>query len=283
MKKILIYMLIISSLMACRDESLNPIPTFKHGVTFIATQKSSAFLDLSKLDGAKMEFDTKSDRADLIAKVDIIAEFVPSDGPKISKLYNTLSVINGSTSILYSDLMKTLALTSAMLKPGDVIRVKFLATTPDGRTFSEDNTVGTLPTFGSSGFTPAINATVACVYDSSQFLGKTWVVAIDEWNDYPKGAEIKISAGPAANQLILGVFATPDNHKDVVITISDTNTGAITVAKQAYGSYAGDPAIWSAEGTGTLSGCTGNINLTLTHSSVEYGSGAAKLSLILKK
>ncbi|MBK8721278.1 MAG: hypothetical protein IPL95_03020 [Saprospiraceae bacterium] len=150
------------------------------------------------------------------------------------------------------------------MKPGDIIKAKFVATTPDGRTFSEDNTVGTLPSSGSSAFTRSINTTVACVFSASQFSTGKWTVAVDDWNDYKVGDEITVKPGPGANDLTLGIFNTDENHKDVVITVSNANTGAVTIAKQAYGIYKslGDPDTYSCEGTGSISGCAGTINFS---------------------
>lgn len=288
MKKINIYLIIstlLVGLFSCRDEALNPIPSakFTDGVTFTAVAKSSPFLDLGKLDGAKMEFETATARPDLISKIDVMAELIPAKGVKISKPLLTLSSVVGSTSILYTQFFTALGVTPAQLNPGDVIRAKFVAVTPDGRTFSEDNTVGTLPTAGNSGFTRSVNVTVACVFNSAQFAIGTWVINQDDWNDYKKGDEISVKPGPGVNDLTIGVFATDGAHKDIVITVTNANTGAVRVSKQAYGTYGKDSAIWSAEGAGSLSGCAGTINLDLTHTSIEYGVNAGFLLKLVRK
>lgn len=273
-KSYISFLVILYAIMGCRDESKNPIPTsqFKDGVTFEATAKSSAFLDVSKVNEAKMEFDTKTTRPDLIAKMDIMAELIPVGGEKVTKFLTTIPQLVGTTSIPYSQFLTALGISASQLKPGDIIRAKFVATTPDGRIFSEDNTVGTLPAKGSSGFTRSINVTVACVFSAAQFATGTWVVDIDDWQDYKKGDEIKVTAGPGANDLTLGIFATNGKHKDIVVNITNTNTGAATVAKQEYGTYGNDPAVWSAQGIGNVSGCAGTIELVINHTSIEYGA-----------
>lgn len=287
MKKVNIYfslLILLTGLFSCRDESLNPIPTteFKDGVTFTAVGTSPAFLDLANFTGSKLEFTTDTKRPDLISKVDVWAELVPASGTKISKYFKTLPQLVGTNSYLFSDMLSALSLSASDLKPGDIIKAKFVATTPDGRTFSEDNTVGTLPSSGSSAFTRSINTTVACVFNASQFSTGKWTVAVDEWNDYKVGEEITVKPGPGANDLTLGIYATTINHKDIVITVSNLNTGAITVAKQAYGMYVGDPDTYSAEGTGSLSGCAGTINLSLKHTSPNYTSPFLKFNLVRK-
>jgi hypothetical protein len=299
MKKINIYLIIstlIVGLFSCRDESLNPIPVdkFKDGVTFTAVAKSSPFLDLAKLDGAKMEFETATARPDLISKVDVMAELIPAKGTKITKPLITLANIVGLTSIPYTQFFTALGITPAQLNPGDIIRAKFVAVTPDGRTFSEDNTVGTLPTAGNSAFTRSVNVTVACVFSASQFATGTWVVDVDEWGDIDKGKEISVKPGPGANDLTIDFYGgpaenfpfVPDTHKPTVITISNANTGAVIVPKQSYGVYVGDPATYSLEGTGSVSGCAGTIELILKHTSSDgYSSGATpsvKFKLVRK-
>jgi hypothetical protein len=295
-KFILGILLIMSGLTSCRDESLNPIPStkFKDGVTFTAIAKSSAFLDLSKLEGAKMEFETASERPDLISKVDVMAELIPANGARVLRPLITLPNIIGSTSIPYSQFFTALGITPAQLKPGDVIRAKFVAVTPDGRTFSEDNTVGTLPTAGNSAFTRSINVTVACVFNAAQFATGTWVVDVDEWGDIDKGKEISVTPGPGANDLTIDFYGGPaenfpfeaGSHKPTVITVTNANTGAVTVPKQSYGIYVGDPATYSMEGTGSISGCAGTIELILKHTSTDgYSSGATpavKFKLVRK-
>jgi hypothetical protein len=270
---IITMLMVFMGFISCRDEALNPIPSadFKDGVTFTARQTTSAFLDLGNLTSAtKLDFETTTTRPDLISKVDVLAELVPAVGTKISKYLLTLPQLVGTNTILYNSMLTALGITAADLKPGDILKVKFVATTPDGRTFSEDNTVGTLPTgFGaSSGFTGSLRTTVACVFNPAQFTTGTWSVTADDWADYAIGAPITVKAGPGANDLTLGIFATDKNHKDLVITVTNANTGAVTMAKQVYGEYtAFPPDIYSAEGTGSISGCAGTIDLVLKHSS----------------
>lgn len=298
MKKINIYFILVmllSGLIACRDESLNPLPTGKliGGVTFTAVAKSSAFLDLSKLDGAKMEFETNSTRPDLISKVDVMAELIPAGGARVLRPMLTLPAIVGTTSIPYTQFFTSLGITPDKLKPGDVLRAKFVCTTPDGRTFSEDNTVNTMPTFGSSGFTRSINVTVACVFSASQFTTGTWVVEQDDWGDIDKGKVISVKPGPGVNDLTIDFYGgpqenfpfVPDTHKPTVITVTNVNTGTVVVSKQTYGIYVGDPATYSMEGTGNVSGCAGNIELTLKHTSTDgYASGPTpNLKFVLKR
>lgn len=282
-KLIILTILVISGLSSCRDESKSLIPELKHGVTFEATLKSSPFLDLAKVDGAKLEFETKTTNPELIAKVDVMAELVPALGARITKPLITLSPIVGSPSIPFSQIFTALGITPSQLKPGDVIRAKFVATTPDGRTFSEDNTVGTLPATGSSGFTRSVNVTVACVFDASQFATGTWIVDVDDWGDIDKGKEISVKPGPGVNELTIDFYGgpaenyafVPGSHTPSIITISNLNTGGVTVPKQAYGIYDGDPATYSIEGTGNVSGCAGTIELILKHTSSDgYASGA---------
>jgi hypothetical protein len=286
-KLIITTILIVSGLTSCRDESKNLIPELKHGVTFVATLKSSPFLDLAKADGAKLEFETNTTNPELISKVDVMAELVPASGARITKPLVTLGSTIGSSSIPFTQIFTALGITPSQLKPGDVIRAKFVATTPDGRTFSEENTVGTLPTTGSSGFTRALNVTVACVFDAAQFATGKWIVDVDDWGDIDKGKEISVVPGPGVNELTIDFYGgpaenyafVPGSHKPSVITISNLNTGGVTVPKQAYGIYDGDPATYSIEGTGNVSGCAGTIELILKHTSTDGYSSSATPTL----
>ncbi len=288
---IIAMLMVFIGFISCRDEALNPIPSadFKNGVTFTAKQITSPFLDLAVYTAAsKLDFETTTERPDLISKVDVYADLVPASGTKISKYLLTLPKLIGTGSILYSDMLKAVGVPVDSLKPGDILKAKFVVTTPDGRVFSEDNTVGTLPSVfaSSAGFTRSLNTTIACVYNSAAFPTGTWVVDVDEWNDYSKGDQISVKVGPGANDLTLGIFATDKNHKDIVITVNNVNTGAVTVAKQVYGSYTTTPPtpdVFSAEGTGLLSGCAGTINLSLKHTSDLTPAGFGTFKFNLKK
>jgi hypothetical protein len=284
-----VFMMLLS-LVACRDEDLNPIPTatILKGVTFTAatTPSFSKVLKVSSVDTDILEFNTNTTNPELIQKMDVYADLVYADKTKatVSKLLQTLPQLVGNVKIPYSQIFTTLGVKAVDLNAGDVIKIKFVATTPDGRTISELNTAGSVPVSGSSAFTRSFNIEVPCFYKASAYGGK-WTVKTDDWADYAVGAEIKVTPGPAADQLTLGIYATDVNHKDIVLTISDLNSGAVTVPKQNYGSYTAflDDGDFFAEGTGTVNGCTGLISLELIHSAPKAAYVSPKLKFILER
>jgi hypothetical protein len=105
----------------------------------------------------------------------------------------------------------------------------------------------------------------------------------DDWDDFDPGDLITVKNGPGANQITLeGVYKTSVNHKDIVVDIAPDN-GAATVARQAYGTYAGDTQVFQAEGTGFIFSCAGTINLNLRHTTTAGGAAPGFFNLRLQK
>ncbi|MGL4632248.1 MAG: hypothetical protein ACRCVT_13685 [Leadbetterella sp.] len=293
-KLIAIVSLFFAGLLACRDESKNPIPELKEGVTFTATANNNAaiFLDIATYNAttSKLNFEASSIRPDLVSKIEGIAEYIPATGARVLAdkspviTITDISTAKKSYSVEYQKMFDALKITASSLKPGDQVRMRFVGYTPDGRSYSEANTVASAITSGFGNFTTGFSTTIACVFNPKQFEG-TWAVDVDEWEDYKKGDVIKVTAGPRADELTIGVFATDVNHKDIVLKVTNLNTGVATVAKQNYGAYKAFPAIGelTAEGTGSVSGCAGTITLSLTHRDLAGASyGTARLILVKK-
>ena len=278
-------MLLLIGAMACRDESKNPIPTSSilNGVNFTITPvAANSFLDYATINTTQYVFTTQSANANDIAKIDITADYVGATkitGKPLLTLSNA-SDFNGQVSIPSTTFATAFGLKVTDLKPGDTFNMNVLATLKDGRTFSAANTVATLPQTGSSGFTRTFSTFVACPFKNSDFNTPFKLVADPGgWQDWDLGTPLKVTAGPAANQFSVGLFSTPINNKDIIVTIKDANAGTVTVAKQIFGDYDKTNKNMAATGTGTVNGCGGTITLTvaITGDAGSYGTFTFKL------
>jgi hypothetical protein len=152
--------------------------------------------------------------------------------------------------------------------------ITWVLTTPDGKVFNkfnEDSVCGDPTDLSEASANCRLTFNVnPCEYEQSLFATGTWTVAVDDWNDFKAGTAVRVKPGTAANELVVEVTATDGNHKDLVLTVE--KTGKVTIAKQVYGTYGTDPAVWSADGSGSVNGCKGIIDLVINHSSAAYGA-----------
>lgn len=154
--------------------------------------------------------------------------------------------------------------------------VTWVLTTPDGKIFNkfnEDSVCGDPTDLSEASANCRLTFDVnGCESTSDQFTGN-WKVVEDGWNDYKVGDLIKVTPGATADEFTIDVFATDIDHKGLIVKIKDKLTGSVTVAKQAYGTYTAylSDGAYSAEGIGTVNGCSGTITLTLKHSGANTG------------
>ena len=187
------------------------------------------------------------------------------------------------------DIAKALGITQAAMTPGTVYSLYNEVVTKDGRTFSLINT-SSADLESQAAFNVAFRwqAVVVCPAFNlaDHYNDVTYVVQVDQWEDFTPGDEILVKLGPAANQITLvNVFPTDISHKDMVVNINTAN-GIASVARYTYGGYSFlGPTIYTAATAGSFNfvfPCTGTIDLLLNHVSTG-GTNFGNYRLVLKK
>jgi hypothetical protein len=177
-----------------------------------------------------------------------------------------------------ADLATALGRQPRDLAPGNQYVIFNEIITKDGKKFNIANTNGDLES--NTGYRASFRwtATVVCPFEKAPFDSKIFTVVQDGWEDYVPGDQIEIKVTGASQITLVDCYPTGFNHKDVVVDVNAA-TGAATVPKVAYGSYSRTGTIYSCEGGGYVFGCTGIVDLTLTHTGGGSNFGAYKLKL----
>ena len=187
---------------------------------------------------------------------------------------------NNTISVKATDIAKALGVSPTDMVPGSTFTLYTEVVTKSGKKYNIVNAHPDLqgqPAYAATFFFQAV---VFCNYDKETTNNKDYEVVEDDWADFAIGDVITVVNGPGTNQVTLqGVWATPYNHKDLVLDVAAN--GSVTVAKQAYGSYSNGGEIYSAQGTGFVFSCIKTIDITLTHSTPS--GSAAGVRFILKQ
>jgi hypothetical protein len=205
-----------------------------------------------------------------------------SADPATWKLATTVPGTGAENTITVkaTEIAKALNIPPADLTPGSTITLYTEVVTKTGKKYTIVNAHPDLqgqPAYAAEFFFQAV---VFCNYDAAATDNKMYTVVQDDWADFTAGDVITVVNGPAANQVTLqGVWATPFNHKDLVLNVAAN--GSVVVPAQAYGAYTNAGAIWSAQGSGFVFSCINTIDITLTHSSSDGVAGGVRF--ILKK
>lgn len=150
-------LLALLTFVACEDKDKNPFPEIKNGAHFVALPDplpanvtaatvNTVNVALTAVSGASLNFTTESLNASEIEKVDAYASHVrgavvtptAATAPQ-GVLVKTLTNLNGKEQISVADMLTKVGLTTAGLRANDRLRVRFVATMKDGRTFSALN------------------------------------------------------------------------------------------------------------------------------------------------
>lgn len=286
MKKISIYILLVTALIACKKAYfINDFDNFSIGSYLRLDQTDKTTIDYNKISTESVAI-TVTPIGSEIEKVNVYA-VLGGDNLDESKwkLVKTFPATGAALtlSVTAQELATAFGITPAGLSPGNTYTFYNQNITRDGRTFDVSNTDDDLE--GQPGYQSAFRwqAIVFCAFDPASTDNIDYEVVTDGWGDFGVGDIVTVSNGPEANQITLGgVYLTSVNHKDVVVNISPDN-GAATVARQAYGTYAGDGnRVFHAEGTGFIFSCAGIINLNLKHTD-GTGGNYGTFNLRLKK
>jgi hypothetical protein len=272
MKKILIYIILISILTSCKKTYyIADFDNFKIGSYLRLENADKTTLDYNKIASESVSI-TVTPLGSELDKVNIYA-VSGGENLDVTKWKLVKSIPNTGVPLTLSvsaqELATAMGVQAAGLSPGNTYTFYNQNVTNDGRTFDVSNSEDDLE--GQPGYKAAFRwqAIVFCAYDPASTNNVVYTVANDGWNDFAPGDLITVKNGPGSNQITLeGVFPTSTNHKDIVVDISPSN-GAATVAKQVYGMYTGDPRTFQAEGTGFIFSCAGVINLNLRHTSTD--------------
>jgi hypothetical protein len=90
---------------------------------------------------------------------------------------------------------------------------------------------------GSSTASPSIRYSAICAYDPDIYEG-TFIVDIDDWEDYAPGDEVEITKIDDTHFSF--DYPTDIRHKPIIVTV-DPLTNVTSVAEQIFGSYTGAP------------------------------------------
>lgn len=286
MKKIAIYILLVTVLFACKKAYfINDFDNFSIGSYLRLDKTEKTTVDYNKIATESVAITVTPIGSDL-EKVNIYAVLGGGNLDESKwKLVKTVPATGSALtlSVTAQELAAAFGITPAELSPGNTYTFYNQNITKDGRTFDVSNTDDDLE--GQPGYQSAFRwqAIVFCSYDPASTNNIDYEVVTDGWGDFGVGDIVTVTNGPGANQITLGgVFPTSINHKDIVVDIAPAN-GAATVAKQAYGTYTGDaPRVFNAEGTGFIFSCAGVINLNLKHTDAT-GGNYGTYNLRLKK
>lgn len=283
MKQLLIYILCTTVLFACKKPYFtNDFDNFEIGSYLRLDRTDKATIDYNKVASESVSI-TVTPLGSELDKVNIYAVQGAENLDETKwKLVKTVPATGGplTLSVSTQELATAFGITPAGLSPGNSYIFYNQNVTKDGRVFDVSNSDDDLE--GQPGYQSAFrwNAIVFCAFDPAVTNNVDYEVVTDGWGDFAVGSIVTVKNGPGANKITLeGVFPTTVNHKDLVVDIAPAN-GAATVAKQAYGTYAGDPRTFSAEGTGFIFACAGIINLNLRHTdqaNANYGTWNLRL------
>jgi hypothetical protein len=176
--------------------------------------------------------------------------------------------------------------TAALFSPGQFYTFYNQVITEDGKVFDLSNTLGALES--SSNYNASFRWTAFVVCPFTGGMTGNYKVVQDDWQDWSPGDIVKVTDGPAANQINLSaVWPNPvyGNVVNPLVIKIDPATGAATLATNNvvfadYGQLTS--AYIPAAGTlGYVFSCTGYVGLKI---GVRYGtSDQGTLTLILQK
>lgn len=139
-------------------EQKSPFPEIKNGANFVAlpdplptavtaANVNTITVPLAGVSSASLGFTTKSQNAVEIEKVDAYVSHVrgavvtpaATTGAPHGVMVKSITTLNGKEQISVNELITKTGVTVANLRANDRIRVRFVATMKDGRTFSWQN------------------------------------------------------------------------------------------------------------------------------------------------
>lgn len=159
------------------------------------------------------------------------------------------------------------------LAPGDIYTLYNSCITADGGRFDYGN-INT-EVAGNPNYNMALTwqATVVCPFIPSAAAG-TYTITFDNWDGATGETAAVTATANSATITYAFPYAIPPGVNPLVLTVTPT-TGAVTVAKQTYGSYGTGFENFTAQGAGFFFSCTGFIDLSLQHvagNGTNYGT-----------
>ena len=307
MKKIFTFVLLITALIAC-DENTR-IPEFKNALNFrMQIRPTNNFFDISAIETAKLVMDIYSENYNEIETVQLRVRWQKAGNPACAsggclgpfevKTFTKSEMAAGKGAIegyeiTSQELVEILGITLADLNGGDQFFFENITTMTNGVVYPTFiNGVSNVPaiyaTPGAS-YTSAFTASVGCPFVVADMVG-AWTLTADDWEvaSIPVGSTINIVAGTAANTLVIqNIFGFGFNLNASVNPAS----GAVTVTKQETWTptYWGYPASYGKGyatadvGNGSLAfSCIGKLNFKFSYT-VDAGSFAGVHNYSLAK
>jgi len=176
-------------------------------------------------------------------------------------------------SVTGAEIGQALSIPADSIKTGLTIYPEVVTT--DGRKFSISNTptnFQSFPSYNMALIWPINLINFVCPYDQAFFDGNFAIIS-DQWNDFAAGDLIPVKPGPAANQITISLYPSPNvgsNRMPIILNV-DPATDSVSIPLQPIGDYPGDPN-YSMQGIGTVSVCSGIISLTVFFQSPLQGS-----------
>jgi hypothetical protein len=340
MKKSVIYFMLLGliTLMSCRDESLNPVPTWNPAVHYFgvfdngATTKNGLIGNYGKnFPAANQDAPTATvpmkvrwvslDNKLTVSKIDVYVEMIEyyqdadkndkqvSLGNKVVKTisapagnrqWNSFNISATEVYNLFKDATVKYDKVNAVkvfdnpanprpkgqwFNGSEDFVVTWVLTTSEGKVFNKFNETsicGDVTSLSEASANCRLTFNVnPCEFESKLFETGTWSVVTDDWNDFKPGAVVSVKPGAKPDEILVELTSNDTNRKDIILTVA--KSGAVKIAKQAYGSYGKDPVVYSAEGTGTVNGCKGIIDLVIKHTGSDgYVFEGSKFRLVRK-
>ncbi|MFK7048635.1 hypothetical protein FLACOL_00415 [Flavobacterium columnare] len=188
-------------------------------------------------------------------------------------LIDLFDMLNSKGDLFYTD---ELILTADLIK-ADGTRVKLFNDNGTQYYGSSLNNIAATSNF--------VKYVFECPIPDASMYNGNYAVVTDEWKDYVKDSVVPLSYNPADGTMKFKILSTNNDsviNKDSYLLVTVKSDGKCTVVSNANFNY-GVTEIYSASGTGEVSGCTGDIKLLISWKNITTGVISGPVKFDLKK
>lgn len=216
-------------------------------------------------------------------KIDVYVTFLdktPSNGnnPKSEVLLKSIpssAFVAGKRELPYTDLTITIAefkakfgLTDAQFTGGDQFVVRLAQVLKDGRVFTRANSNSNI--VGGAYFSSPFQYTVdvKCPFPNASIFNGNYKVVVDQWEDYAPGDIVPVLYNVANGQYKFRILNTNNPYLNNTSSYYEVTVDPATLTCTVKGNETFDYGTLktNATGTGKVSACNGDINLTISYS-----------------
>lgn len=292
MKKIVIYICLFLGLIvsSCKKTEIqNPLADFNNlGIGSYITRISDINLNLdynvptSKVGITVDQYGSDVDK--IILYVVEGANPTPSTWKKIKEI--PFKGKGTEISATEQEVATALGVAPISLNPGNFYTFYNQVIAKDGRKFDVSNTPGALESNSNYNAVFRWQAYITCPFTGN--MTGNYKVLQDDWQDWSPGDIVKVTDGPAANQVNLSKVWPNANYGDIVnplVVNVDPKNGTAKVPLVTFANNYPGTATAQGANAGDIAGyvfsCTGYITLSMI---VKYnGSSQGVLKLVLQK